>query len=708
MATYNYTVTASGNSYYLWNGHGLVDAQNPDLFFRAGDSVTITKGSAGHPMRITNNAAPSVGIIDESGGQIVVDPVIEGIFTYFCTSHPSVMRATIVVSAAYTNEGPEDGYGTGPLIGHDTGPLSMNEIRTKINEIITKGGVGGTTTGGGSISVSTDAPGSPSDGDLWWDSDTASLYVYFAERSAWIQTNGAVGGGANFSTGWVNTDGTENLAASKTLTFDHNLGTTDLTTQIWVADNASGDNAFQVINAAATSYGSNAPWNVGASITNITTTSLSVTIAEDSVAKWSSSGNLQEVDVAPSTGKYIKVVASAAGGGGGGGGGGTPAGSDREIQFNDNGALGANANLKFDGSTAFLPRLAVGEGAVGGDEGAEIFLKHAVTNSTLAGEGVAVDIYQNKLRFFEYGGSFRGAYIDLTECGAELSGGMTNLLAGGGDASIKVSATAPSSAEDGDLWFNTTQAELYVYVDAESAWIQTNGGGGSGGGNFNTGWVNTDGTTAVDNGADLNFNHNLGTTDLTFAVYVADDAYGTNATLISTVDTRVNPYVWTGAQVQNLTTTSFRLRLGGGQHSNNQSGYSYLYSPTGGQNPGESYTGKYIKVVASAGGGGAGPRAHVSFDGKNSNINSTMENVFNVSSITDDGVGKYTVTFTNPISNPVVSATISSDQSFASFPSNNTTESKIQAYEKSSTLVKICTGRGSYHAIDCPVDLLVF
>ena len=125
-------------------------------------------------------------------------------------------------------------------------------------------------------------------------------------------------------------------------------------------------------------------------------------------------------------------------------------------------------------------------------------------------------------------------------------------------------------------------------------------------GNFSTGWVQTDGTTTVNNGADLNFNHNLGTTDLTFAVYVADDASGTNATLISTVDTRVNPYVWTGAQVQNLTTTSFRLRLGGGQHSNNQSGYTYLYSPTGGQNTGESYTGKYIKVIASAGGGGGG------------------------------------------------------------------------------------------------------
>ena len=245
MATYNYTVTASGNSYYLWNGHGLVDAQNPDLFFRAGDSVTITKASSGHPMRITNDASPSVGIINESGGQIVVNPVSQGSFTYFCTSHPSAMIGAITVSAAYTNEGPEDGYGTGPLIGHDAGPLSMNEIRTKINEIITKGGIGGTPgTGGGSISVSQNAPSSPSDGDLWWDEDTASLYVYFAERSAWIQTNGGVGGGGNFSTGWVSQDASgTNVANNAVLTFMHNLGTADLVAKVYMAKDANGTDA---------------------------------------------------------------------------------------------------------------------------------------------------------------------------------------------------------------------------------------------------------------------------------------------------------------------------------------------------------------------------------------------------------------------------------------------------------------------------------
>ena len=83
MATYNYTVTASGNSYYLWNGHGLVDAQNPDLFFRAGDTINITNASGSHPMRITNDASPSVGPINESNGAINVSTAVEGVFTYF-------------------------------------------------------------------------------------------------------------------------------------------------------------------------------------------------------------------------------------------------------------------------------------------------------------------------------------------------------------------------------------------------------------------------------------------------------------------------------------------------------------------------------------------------------------------------------------------------------------------------------------------------
>jgi hypothetical protein len=61
----------------------------------------------------------------------------------------------------------------------------------------------------------------------------------------------------------------------------------------------------------------------------------------------------------------------------------------------------------------------------GGDEGGELFLDRPVTNTSLAA-GVTIDIYQNKLRFFETGGSVRGVFIDIANSAA--AGVGTDLL----------------------------------------------------------------------------------------------------------------------------------------------------------------------------------------------------------------------------------------------------------------------------------------
>ena len=63
-----------------------------------------------------------------------------------------------------------------------------------------------------------------------------------------------------------------------------------------------------------------------------------------------------------------------------------------------------------------------------GDEGGEVLLAKPQTNSTIAGTGVTFDLFQNRLRFFEQGGSARGYYLDITGGG---SGASTNLLSGG-------------------------------------------------------------------------------------------------------------------------------------------------------------------------------------------------------------------------------------------------------------------------------------
>jgi hypothetical protein len=62
-----------------------------------------------------------------------------------------------------------------------------------------------------------------------------------------------------------------------------------------------------------------------------------------------------------------------------------------------------------------------------GDEGGQINLARPATNTTLGGT-ITVDVYQNKLRFFEGSVNAKGAYIDLSAC---ANGVGTNLLTGG-------------------------------------------------------------------------------------------------------------------------------------------------------------------------------------------------------------------------------------------------------------------------------------
>jgi hypothetical protein len=64
-------------------------------------------------------------------------------------------------------------------------------------------------------------------------------------------------------------------------------------------------------------------------------------------------------------------------------------------------------------------------GTAAGDEGGEMLLVKPATNTSIAGTGVIIDIYQNKLRFWENSSPNRGAFIDLTACNNSVG---TNLL----------------------------------------------------------------------------------------------------------------------------------------------------------------------------------------------------------------------------------------------------------------------------------------
>ena len=86
-----------------------------------------------------------------------------------------------------------------------------------------------------------------------------------------------------------------------------------------------------------------------------------------------------------------------------------------------------------------------------GDEGGEITLNKPVTNTTIS-TSVTIDIFQNKIRFFESGGSNRGAFIDLS---ATTGGVGSNLLAGGGSGS-----TLPSQTGNAGKYLTTDGALL--------------------------------------------------------------------------------------------------------------------------------------------------------------------------------------------------------------------------------------------------------
>jgi hypothetical protein len=80
----------------------------------------------------------------------------------------------------------------------------------------------------------------------------------------------------------------------------------------------------------------------------------------------------------------------------------------------------------------------------GGDEGGQLNLAPAVTNTTLAGN-VVIDVFQNKLRIFEGGGTARGGFFDI----AGLAAGVGTNLAGGGGT--------PGGGQ-GQLQFNSSSA----------------------------------------------------------------------------------------------------------------------------------------------------------------------------------------------------------------------------------------------------------
>jgi hypothetical protein len=121
-----------------------------------------------------------------------------------------------------------------------------------------------------------------------------------------------------------------------------------------------------------------------------------------------------------------------------------------------------------------------------GDEGGQISLAQAA-NSTLDGNTITVDIYQNRFRIFEQGGNARGVYIDLLQSASSSTTLLNNRLTSAFNTtsnevtmdSIKVgingSAIPYVKTVSGSATFTWTS--VFVKYDGISQYVSSGGGG---------------------------------------------------------------------------------------------------------------------------------------------------------------------------------------------------------------------------------------
>lgn len=168
----------------------------------------------------------------------------------------------------------------------------------KIQDVAASSVIGNTT---GSTATPTDVSILDED-DMASDSDTSLV----TQQSIKAYVDNLISNTiSNYSTGWFNN--TTGLSNGGTYTFTHNLGTTDLTVTILVADNASGANAQEIRNY----FHANAGAEYGAVLTSISTTAITLQLLANGWIAINSSGEGPGLSSGTSeswSGHYVKVV----------------------------------------------------------------------------------------------------------------------------------------------------------------------------------------------------------------------------------------------------------------------------------------------------------------------------------------------------------------------------------------------------------------
>ena len=227
-----FDVTAnSGN--YVFSGSGTSSDNNPTLYLSRGETYYFAVNASGHPFYIkTQNStgtsnAYSDGVTNNgtASGTITFTVPMDAPDTlhYNCQYHSSMNAPIYILDRTYsiddlsdvdtTTAAPTDGqalvwdnsaskwepatissgsnYANSDVDTHlNTGTANANEVLSWTGsdyDWVAQSGGGG----GASVTTADTAPSSPSDGDLWYDTATLRLYVYYNDGSSsqWVKAN---------------------------------------------------------------------------------------------------------------------------------------------------------------------------------------------------------------------------------------------------------------------------------------------------------------------------------------------------------------------------------------------------------------------------------------------------------------------------------------------------------------------------------------
>jgi hypothetical protein len=502
-------------------------------------------------------------------------------------------------------------------------------------------------------------------------------------------SGGGGGGGSAYSTGWATSHGSVTVADGSIHTITHSLGSTDVVVQVYVNSSGSDTNAQSIEYVDQSGYAPGG--SMGYAVTSLTSNTITIQLGEFGYADIATTASDGRGSRETLVGKFLKVVVSA----GGGGSGVSTFDDDAPTSPSTGDTWWDNGEGKmyiYSGSVWVQTNATGGGSARGGGSYDSGWSTHGGTvadgaaltiNHNLGTSDILVQVYladdasgtNNLMLNNQTDGS--GIYLYDYQAQSASSSSIIIQLNGSGYT------RAPSSGTTA-LHYNYTSKFVRVIIHAGGNPIQ-----------YNSGWVTSDGTTDVDNGATLIVPHNLGTTDIIVQAYVNTSASDTNAQLVKDLQSAAGSVDY-GCTITSLTSNTCTLQLGA-------DGYNDA-SSTGTLSQG-SFASKFIKVVISASVSGAPiaqmAKATISFKGTGTVSITKSHNVYG---LTDNGPGDYTVTFTNAIANPIINATCCTISSGIGEISTNNDDSQIGT--KSSFIV--ATNRNGVAADAAYVAVTVF